>query len=67
MSIKCLPLYTQLLDSKTGVYRDNTIFILFMIQNIDFGYSLEPPRQFGSNVYPQSMFRANIIKISTFF
>ena len=25
-------------------------------QNIDCGYSLEPPRQGGSNVYPQSMF-----------
>ena len=25
-------------------------------QNIDFGYSLEPPRRGGSNEYPQSMF-----------
>ena len=25
-------------------------------QNIDCGYSLEPPRQGGSNKYPQSMF-----------
>ena len=25
-------------------------------QNIDFGYSLEPPRWGGSNEYPQSMF-----------
>ena len=25
-------------------------------QNIDCGYSLEPPRRGGSNVYPQSMF-----------
>ena len=25
-------------------------------QNIDFGYPLEPPRQSGSNGYPQSMF-----------
>ena len=25
-------------------------------QNIDFGYSLEPPRRGGSNAYPQSMF-----------
>ena len=24
--------------------------------NIDYGYSLEPPRQGGSNEYPQSMF-----------
>ena len=25
-------------------------------QNIDLGYSLEPPRWGGSNEYPQSMF-----------
>ena len=25
-------------------------------QNIDWGYSLEPPRRGGSNEYPQSMF-----------
>ena len=24
-------------------------------QNIDYGYSLEPPRRGGSNEYPQSM------------
>ena len=35
-----------------GVY----LFFLFLLQNIDCGYSLEPPRQGGSNVYPQSMF-----------
>ena len=35
-----------------GVY----LFILFLLQNIDCGYSLEPPCQGGSNVYPQSMF-----------
>ena len=36
----------------TGVY----LFFLFLLQNIDCGYSLEPPRRGGSNVYPQSMF-----------
>ena len=35
-----------------GVY----LFFLFLLQNIDSGYSLEPPRRGGSNVYPQSMF-----------
>ena len=29
-------------------------FFLFLLQNIDCGYSLEPPRRGGSNVYPQS-------------
>ena len=34
------------------------VYIIFLIsaQNIDCGYSLEPPRQGGSNEYPQSMF-----------
>ena len=46
----------------TGVY------IIFHIsaQNIDCGYSLEPPRRGGSNEYPQSMFWAEIWKISEF-
>ena len=35
-----------------GVY----LFFLFLLQNKDCGYSLEPPRRGGSNVYPQSMF-----------
>ena len=36
----------------TGVY----IVFLISAQNIDYGYSLEPPRRGGSNEYPQSMF-----------
>ena len=32
-------------------------------QNVDCGYSLEPPRRGGSNEYPQSMFLAEIRKI----
>ena len=32
-------------------------------QNIDCGYTLEPPRRGGSNEYPQSMFWAEIRKI----
>ena len=34
------------------------------VQNIDCGYSLEPPRPGGSNEYPQSMFWAEIWKIT---
>ena len=37
-----------------GVY----LFFLFLLQIIDSGYSLEPPRRGGSNVYPQSIFWA---------
>ena len=33
-------------------------------QNIDCGYSLEPPCRGGSNEYPQIMFRAEIRKIT---
>ena len=32
------------------------IFSYFCSKNIDGGYSLEPPRQGGSNEYPQSVF-----------
>ena len=41
-----------------GVY----LFFLFLLQNIDCGYSLEPPRRGGSNVYPQSMFWSKNMK-----
>ena len=35
--------------------KNTDIFHIF-VQNIDRGYSLEPPRRGGSNEYPQSMF-----------
>ena len=35
--------------------KQSDIFLI-SAQNIDCGYSLEPPRQGGSNEYPQSMF-----------
>ena len=47
----------------TGVY----IFFLFLLKNMDCGYSLEPPRRGGSNENPQSTFWAEIWKISAFF
>ena len=47
----------------TGVY----IIFLISAQNIDCGYSLKPPRWGGSNEYPQSMFWAEIWKLSEFF
>ena len=45
------------------------VYIIFLIpaQNTDCGYSLEPPRRGGSNEYAQSMFWAEIWKISEFF
>ena len=47
----------------TGVY----IIFVISAQNIDCGYSLEPPRRGGSNEYPQSMFWAEIWKNIRFF
>ena len=43
--------YTVKLGFK-GVYN----IFLISAQNIDCGYSLEPPRRGGSNEYPQSIF-----------
>ena len=43
-----------------------TLFFLFLLKNIDCGYSLELPHRGGSNVYPQSMFWSEIWKISEF-
>ena len=42
--------------------KNSDIFYVFA-QNINCGYSLEPPHRGGSNEYPQSMFLAEIRKI----
>ena len=49
--------YTETLTTKNWKLSDkkSDIFHIFA-QNIDCGYSLEPPRRGGSNEYPQSMF-----------
>ena len=39
----------KILDKKTDIFQISA-------QNIDCGYSLEPPRQGGSNEYPHSVF-----------
>ena len=46
----------------TGLY----IIFPILLKNIDRGYLLELPRRGGSNKYPQSMFWAEIWKISEF-
>ena len=46
----------------TGVY----IIFLFLLDNIDHGYSLELPQWGGSNVYPWSMFWAKLEKYHIF-
>ena len=49
------PLKPDFFKAKLGF---SGLYINFLIsaQNIDCGYSLEPPRRGGSNEYPQSMF-----------
>ena len=42
---------------KTEIFQiKNSDIFHISAQNIDCGYSLEPPRRGGSNEYPQSMF-----------
>ena len=42
---------------KKKIFREkNSDIFHFSAQNIDCGYSLEPPRRGGSNEYPRSMF-----------
>ena len=44
-----------------------TLFFLFLLKNIDCGYSLELPHWGSSNEYPQSMFEKKYEKISDIF
>ena len=50
--------YIENFTSKNRNFSDKKTLIFFHIsaQNLDCGYSLEPPRRGGSNEYPQSMF-----------
>ena len=56
--------YTEKFTTKKWKFSDKS-FDIFHIsaQNIDCGYSLEPPRRGGSNKYTQSVFWAEIRKI----
>ena len=38
------------------IWDKNSEIFHISVENIDCGYSLEPPRPGGSNEYPQSMF-----------
>ena len=57
--------YIENFTSKHWNFSDKNSDFFFHIsaENIDCGYSLEPPRRGGSNEYPQSMFSADIWKI----
>ena len=54
----------KILSPKTENFQiKNSDIFHISAQNIDCGYSLEPPRRGGSNEYPQSLFWAEIRKI----
>ena len=59
-----IQIYRKFHLQKPYIFRLKTlIFFHISAQNIDCGYSLEPPRWGGSNEYPQTMFLAEIRKI----
>ena len=52
-----IQIYRKFHLQKLKIFRQKSlIFFIFLLKNIDCGYSLEPPRRGGSNEYPQSMF-----------
>ena len=56
--------YIENFTTKNWKFSDKTSDILHMsAQNMDCGYSLEPPRRGGSNEYSQSMFLGRNKKI----
>ena len=58
--------YTENFTTKKGKFSDKSSDIFHIsAQNIDCGYSLEPPRRGGSNGYPQSMFLSRNKKMYT--
>ena len=49
--------YNHYENTPIQIYRKFQLWYFYIsAQNIDFEYSLEPPRRSGSNEYPQSMF-----------
>ena len=49
--------YWKFYHQKTKIFREKKSDIFrISAQNINCGYTLEPPRRGGSNAYPQSMF-----------
>ena len=59
----CLFKYNEYFITKKWKFSEKNADIFHIsAQNIDCGYSLEPPRRGGSNEYPQSMFWSEIRK-----
>ena len=59
-----IQIYWKFYNQKREIFqiKNSDIFHIFA-QNIDCGYSLEPPQWGGFNKYPQSMFLSKIRKI----
>ena len=51
--------YWYMQQTQVSVYRTIGPLVLIFAQNIDCGYTLEPPWRGGSNEYLQSMFWSN--------
>ena len=63
----CLSKYIENFTTKHWKFSDKKSDIFHIsAQNIDCGYSLEPPRRGGSNEYPQSMFLSRNNKNSVY-
>ena len=59
-----IQLYIKFFNQKKETFQiKNSDIFHIPAQNIDCGYSLEPPRRGGSNEYPQSMFFRKIREI----
>ena len=59
MTLQYLSPYIPIVYSKTGIYMVY-LFLSYLVQNLDHVYSLEAPRRVCSNMYPRSMFWAQI-------
>ena len=63
----CLFKYIENFTSKNWKFSDKNSDIFHnFAQNIDCGYSIEPPHRGGSNEYPQSMFLSRNKKINVY-
>ena len=62
-----IQIYWKLYHQKNENFqiKNSDIFHIYA-QNIDCGYSLEPPRRGGSNEYPQSMFLSRNTKTNVY-
>ena len=63
-----IQIYWEFYNQKRKLFRQKNPDIFHIsAQNIDCGYSSEPPRRGGSNEYPQSMFLSRNKKNNFYF